>query len=71
VQHVADIVANANVFADKWGWWPMRSWLDQFHDRGLVRRGINGRWEVTESEGAPVACPLPRCSARAAHLWVR
>jgi N-terminal domain of galactosyltransferase len=64
VQHVADIVANANVFADKWGWWPMRSWLNQFHDRGLVRRGVDGRWEVTESEGAPVrerrsrpACP--------------
>ena len=54
VQHVADIVANANVFADKWGWWPMQSWLDQFHDRGLVRRGVDGRWEVTESESAPV-----------------
>lgn len=46
VQHVADIVANANVFADKWGWWPMQSWLDQFRDLGLAQRGAAGRWET-------------------------
>jgi N-acetylglucosaminyl-diphospho-decaprenol L-rhamnosyltransferase len=46
VQHVADIVANANVFADKWGWWPMESWLEQFRELGLVRRGPDGRWRV-------------------------
>ncbi|HET7820973.1 MAG TPA: galactosyltransferase-related protein, partial [Ornithinibacter sp.] len=46
VQHVVDIVANANVFADKWGWWPMESWLEQFRELGLVRRGPDGRWCV-------------------------
>lgn len=48
VQHVADIVANANTFADKWGWWPMQSWLEQFADLGLARRNVVGRWEATE-----------------------
>lgn len=51
LQHVADIVANANVFAGKWGWWPMQSWLEEFRARGLVRRGIDGRWQV--ADGAP------------------
>jgi GT2 family glycosyltransferase len=46
VQHVDDIVANANVFADKWGWWPMQSWLAQFSDLGLAQRGAAGRWET-------------------------
>ena len=57
VQHVADIVANANVFAGKWGWWPMRSWLDELRELGLVRRALDGRWEVVEapaSSGAAV-----------------
>lgn len=48
VQHVADIVANANVFANKWGWWPMESWLEQFADLGLARRNAGGRWQATE-----------------------
>ncbi len=46
VQHVADIVRNANVFADKWGWWPMESWLEQFRDLGLVHRDPDGRWRA-------------------------
>jgi len=50
VQHVADIVANANVFADKWGWWPMQTWLEQFRDRGLVHRRLDGRWEAHDIE---------------------
>ena len=56
VQHVADIVANANVFADKWGWWPMQAWLEQFRDRGLARRSLDGRWETNDvaTEGSMV-----------------
>ena len=50
VQHVADIVANANLFADKWGWWPMQTWLEQFRDRGLVHRRLDGRWETQDIE---------------------
>jgi N-acetylglucosaminyl-diphospho-decaprenol L-rhamnosyltransferase len=50
VQHVADVAANANLFAHKWGWWPMLSWLEEFRERGLVRRGPDGHWEsVTDA----------------------
>ena len=46
--HVADIVANANVFADKWSWWPMQTWLEQFCDLGLARRGLEGHWQTND-----------------------
>jgi GT2 family glycosyltransferase len=49
VQHVADIVANANTFAAKWGWWPMESWLEQFRDLGLVTRRPDGSWARSEA----------------------
>ncbi len=37
VDHLTDIVRNANLFHDRWGEWPMRGWLDAFEQRGLVR----------------------------------
>lgn len=37
VQHVADIVRNANVFHARWGRWPMEGWLQAFAAMGLVR----------------------------------
>ncbi|HSJ77873.1 MAG TPA: glycosyltransferase [Erythrobacter sp.] len=36
LQHVGDIVANANRFHSKWGIWPMSGWLEQFVRLGLV-----------------------------------
>jgi GT2 family glycosyltransferase len=36
VQHVDEILCNAAIFHDRWGWWPMRGWLDAFAARGLV-----------------------------------
>jgi GT2 family glycosyltransferase len=36
VQHLADIVANARRFHDKWGIWPMTGWLEAFAAQGLV-----------------------------------
>lgn len=36
VEHVSDIVDNANRFKSKWGWWPMHGWLQQFAERGLI-----------------------------------
>jgi N-terminal domain of galactosyltransferase len=65
VQHVADIVANANVFADKWGWWPMESWLEQFRELGLVRRGHDGRWRVDGVAAQPATSPGDVTHARA------
>jgi GT2 family glycosyltransferase len=38
VEHVADIVRNANFFHDRWGFWPMEGWLDAFEELGLVSR---------------------------------
>lgn len=37
VQHVDDIVRNGALFAERWGFWPMQGWLDQFAELGLVR----------------------------------
>ena len=68
VQHVDDIVANANVFADKWGWWPMQTWLEQFRERGLVSRAVDGHWQTldlatedpaTRSPGASIGRGTP------------
>ena len=36
VQHVDDVVRNATIFHRRWGWWPMRGWLEDFARRGLV-----------------------------------
>ncbi|KRE92253.1 hypothetical protein ASG76_17525 [Nocardioides sp. Soil774] len=45
VEHVADIVRNAEVFRGRWGATPMLGWLQAFEERGLVRRE-GGRWVV-------------------------
>lgn len=34
--HLVAIVANANRFHDRWGWWPMHGWLLAFAQAGLV-----------------------------------
>ncbi len=36
VQHVGDIIRNASVFYQRWGWWPMGGWLAEFERRGLI-----------------------------------
>lgn len=36
LQHIADIVRNANRFHARWGIWPMDDWLRQFRELGLV-----------------------------------
>jgi len=37
VQHLDDIVHNANIYFERWGAWPMGGWLEQFQRAGLVR----------------------------------
>jgi len=37
VEHVDDVLRNGAIFHRRWGWWPMRGWLDAFTERGLVR----------------------------------
>lgn len=38
LQHVSDIVRNANRFFQKWRVWPMQDWLAAFEDIGLIAR---------------------------------
>lgn len=47
VQHVRDVVANANRFAARWGWWPMEGWLEAFAERGLAHRAADGSWHAS------------------------
>jgi GT2 family glycosyltransferase len=55
-QHVHDIVANANRFATRWGWWPMEGWLEAFERLGLARRDAHG-WTAT----SPATASRPPC----------
>ncbi|MCW2762452.1 MAG: hypothetical protein JWR85_2653 [Marmoricola sp.] len=45
VEHVEDIVRNAGLFHDRWGFWPMEGWLEEFEVLGLVERTSTG-WAV-------------------------
>jgi hypothetical protein len=59
VEHVTDIVRNANRFRERWGWFPMQGWLDAFADLGLARPVPDaGTWQVVAAE--------PRADASAA-----
>jgi GT2 family glycosyltransferase len=42
VQHVDDILRNAEIFHRRWGWWPMQGWLDDFEQAGLITRNTTG-----------------------------
>lgn len=46
VEHLADIVRNANRFLAIWGWAPMGGWLESFDRLGLARREPDGTWAV-------------------------
>ena len=38
--HLDDILRNGRLFRDRWGRWPMRGWLEELEEQGLVvRRG--------------------------------
>jgi len=49
LEHVDDIVRNANLFHELHGWFPMDGWLQQFADLGLIEfdpgRGLLARLE--------------------------
>lgn len=44
VRHLDAILRNAAVFHERWGEWPMTTWLHQFADLGLVE-WRDGRWQ--------------------------
>lgn len=41
LRHFDDIVRNAQLFRDRWGFWPMDGWLRAFADRGLIDFGAD------------------------------
>lgn len=43
VQHLDDILRNAALFHQRWGWWPMPGWLAAFEAQGLITRDPDGR----------------------------
>ncbi|GAA2732491.1 glycosyltransferase [Pedococcus aerophilus] len=48
VRHLVSIVRNANVFRERWGWFPMEGWLAAFSERGLAALDpASDRWVVT------------------------
>lgn len=54
VEHLTDIVRNAEVFRSRWGRTPMLGWLREFERRGLVREDADGRWRATAgADGGP------------------
>lgn len=36
LRHFDDIVRNAQLFRDRWNFWPMEGWLQAFADQGLI-----------------------------------
>jgi GT2 family glycosyltransferase len=52
VDHLKEIVDNANLFARRWGWWPMEGWLADFEKAGLARRLEDGSWVATPPDQA-------------------
>ena len=68
VQHLADIVRNANLFYSRWGSWPMGGWLEAFRERGLIRGGTGSQHcELVAGDGArtPGNPPAPSGAAPA------
>jgi hypothetical protein len=48
LRHLPSIVRNANVFRQRWGWFPMEGWLAGFAARGLAEHDPStDRWRVT------------------------
>lgn len=67
VEHLDDILRNAEVFARRWGWWPMEGWFRAFEQRGLVVADGPGWHRAGAPDGAPGTEPVQRVrSLRAA-----
>lgn len=51
LRHARDIIENANLFHDRWGWWPMEDWLAQLAARGIARfERASARWAMLGAE---------------------
>lgn len=50
MEHLEDIVRNANLFRERWGETPMEGWLREFRKQGLVAELTDGSWQVLKSD---------------------
>jgi hypothetical protein len=55
VRHLDDILRNGALFATRWGWWPMESWLEQFEAQALIRSDGAGGWLEVDGHSSPAA----------------
>jgi N-acetylglucosaminyl-diphospho-decaprenol L-rhamnosyltransferase len=56
VEHVEDIVRNANLFHQRWGWFPMGGWLASFAEQGLAHLDEQTScWRVADRPLSPAA----------------
>ena len=60
VEHLDDILRNAAVFRQKWGWWPMEGWLQGFAALGLIGRDAAGAPFRLGSDDRPVERVIER-----------
>jgi GT2 family glycosyltransferase len=44
VEHVDDVLTNARVFFQRWGWWPMAGWLTEFQRLGPAHLDPTDGW---------------------------
>jgi N-acetylglucosaminyl-diphospho-decaprenol L-rhamnosyltransferase len=58
VEHLHQIVRNANGFHRRWGWFPMEGWLEAFREAGLARYDADReQWLVEAGTGAREPVP--------------
>ncbi|MDO6415098.1 glycosyltransferase [Sphingomonas sp. BIUV-7] len=58
LQHFDDIVANARLFHDIWGRWPMEGWLARFQSAGLIRWTSDGLDTIRGPSRAEIGAAL-------------
>lgn len=60
MEHLEDIMINGSRFVGRWGFWPMRGWLEAFQERGLVHQ-VDGDWQPS----------IRVASVPASHVYIR
>lgn len=50
-RHLDDILRNGALFAERWGEWPMRGWIDSFIEGGAVEPHGDGYRRVASGTG--------------------
>jgi GT2 family glycosyltransferase len=63
VEHLDDILRNANIFHQRWGWWPMEGWLSFFVADGHIYRQADGCPVRVVAERSPPTQPLVKTSS--------